>query len=351
MNFSEYLKNNIVYLDGGMGTLLQANGLQPGEHPEKWNISHPEVITNIHKSYYDSGSNVVCTNTFGANSLKFVDTELEEIIKSAICNAKKAKELANGTHEKFIALDIGPTGKLLKPLGDLDFEDAVTVFSKTVKLGVKYGADLVLIETMNDSYETKAALLAVKENCELPVLVSNAYNEDGKLMTGATPSAMVALLEGMGATAIGANCSLGPKQLTKVAEELLENASVPVILKPNAGLPEVKDGQTRFNVSPEEFADDVTKLLKKGLRIVGGCCGTTPDYIKALTEKSKDLKPIETQNKNLTVVSSYTKAVKFLNSPILIGERINPTGKKRFKQALIENDNSYILNEGVSQQE
>lgn len=351
MNFSEYLKNNIVYLDGGMGTLLQANGLQPGEHPEKWNISHPKVITNIHKNYYDSGSNVVCTNTFGANSLKFDDTELEEIIKSAICNAKKAKELANGTHEKFIALDIGPTGKLLKPLGDLDFEDAVNVFSKTVKLGVKYGVDLVLIETMNDSYETKAALLAVKENCELPVLVSNAYNEDGKLMTGATPSAMVALLEGMGATAIGANCSLGPKQLTKVAEELLENASVPVILKPNAGLPEVKNGKTKFNVTPEEFAEDVTKLLKKGLRVVGGCCGTTPDYIKALTEKSKDLKPIETQNKNLTVVSSYTKAVKFLNSPILIGERINPTGKKRFKQALIENDISYILNEGVSQQE
>ncbi len=351
MNFSEYLKNNIVYLDGGMGTLLQANGLQPGEHPEKWNISHPEIITDIHKSYFNSGSNVVCTNTFGANSLKFDDTELEEIIKSAICNAKKAKELANGTHKKFIALDIGPTGKLLKPLGDLDFEDAVNVFSKTVKLGVKYGVDLVLIETMNDSYETKAALLAVKENCGLPVLVSNAYNEDGKLMTGATPSAMVALLEGMGATAIGANCSLGPKQLTKVAEELLENASVPVILKPNAGLPEVKNGKTKFNVTPEEFAEDVTKLLKKGLRVVGGCCGTTPDYIKALTEKSKDLKPIETKNKNLTVVSSYTKAVKFLNSPILIGERINPTGKKRFKQALIENDISYILNEGVSQQE
>ena len=351
MNFSDYLKNNIVYLDGGMGTLLQAGGLKPGEHPEKWNISHPEVITNIHKSYYDSGSNVVCTNTFGANSLKFNDEELEEIIKAAIGNAKKAKELSNTTHEKFIALDIGPTGKLLKPLGDLDFEDAVTVFSKTVKLGVKYGVDLILIETMNDSYETKAALLAVKENCDLPVLVSNAYNEDGKLMTGASPAAMVALLEGMGATAIGANCSLGPKQLTKVAEELLENASVPVILKPNAGLPEVKDGETRFNVTPEEFSTDLTNLIKKGLRVIGGCCGTTPDYIKALTEKSQDLKPIEIKNKNLTVVSSYTKAVKFLNSPILIGERINPTGKKRFKQALIENDIAYILNEGVSQQE
>lgn len=351
MNFSDYLKNNIVYLDGGMGTLLQAQGLLPGEHPEKWNISHPEIITDIHKSYYNSGSNVVCANTFGANSLKFNDEELEEVIKSAISNAKKARELSDDTHEKFIALDIGPTSKLLKPLGDLDFEAAVATFSKTVKLGVKYGVDLVLIETMNDSYETKAALLAVKENCDLPVLVSNAYNEDGKLMTGASPAAMVALLEGMGATAIGANCSLGPKQLAKVAEELLENASVPVILKPNAGLPEVVDGETRFNVSPEEFSDEVTILLKKGLRVVGGCCGTTPDYIKALTEKSKDLKPVEIKNKNSTVVSSYTKAVKFLNSPILIGERINPTGKKRFKQALIENDIAYILNEGVSQQE
>ncbi len=351
MNFSEYLKHNIVYLDGGMGTLLQSQGLAAGEHPEKWNLSHPEVITNIHKNYYDSGSNVVCTNTFGANSLKFNEVELEEIIKSAISNAKKAKELSTAPQEKFIALDIGPTGKLLKPLGDLDFNDAVNIFSKTVSLGVKYGVDLVLIETMNDSYETKAALLAVKENCDLPVFVSNAYNEDGKLMTGASPAAMVALLEGMGATAIGANCSLGPKQLTKVAEELLENASVPVILKPNAGLPEIIDGKTQFNVSPEEFAEDVTKLLKKGLRVVGGCCGTTPDYIKALTEKSKNLKPLEIENKNLTVVSSYTKAVKFLNSPILIGERINPTGKKRFKQALIENDIAYILNEGVTQKE
>ncbi len=351
MNFSEYLKNNIVYLDGGMGTLLQAGGLKPGEHPEKWNISHPEIITDIHKSYFNSGSNVVCTNTFGANSLKFSDEELEEIIKSAICNAKKARELSSTPHEKFIALDIGPTGKLLKPLGDLDFEEAVTVFSKTVKLGAKYGVDLVLIETMNDSYETKAALLAVKENCGLPVLVSNAYNEDGKLMTGASPAAMVALLEGMGATAIGANCSLGPKQLANVAMELLENASVPVILKPNAGLPEVKNGKTQFNVTPEEFSEEVTELIKKGLRVVGGCCGTTPDYIKALTEKSKDLKPLEIKNKNLTVVSSYTKAVEFLNTPILIGERINPTGKKRFKQALIENDIAYILNEGVSQQE
>ena len=209
MNFKDFLKENIVYLDGGMGTLLQERGLKLGEYPERWNLTHAEEIIDIHKAYYDAGSNVVSANTFGANSLKFSDAELEEIIKAAVLNAKKAKEQARSTKDRFIALDIGPTGKLLKPLGDLDFEDAVEVFAKTVRLGAKYGVDLIFIETMNDSYETKAALLAAKENCDLPVFVSNAYNEDGKLMTGATPDAMVAMLEGMGADAIGANCLKG----------------------------------------------------------------------------------------------------------------------------------------------
>ena len=351
MNFREYLKNNIVYLDGGMGTLLQAEGLKPGEHPESWNITHPDIITNIHKAYFDAGSNVVCTNTFGANCLKFSCDELEEIIKAAIANAKAAKECSVSNAEKFIALDIGPSGKLLKPLGDLDFEDAVSVFAKTVKLGVKYGADLIIIETMNDSYETKAALLAAKENSDLPVIVSNAYGEEGKLMTGATPAAMVALLEGMGADALGANCSLGPKQLRGVAEELLKKASVPVILKPNAGLPKSVDGKTVFDITAAEFADEVAELVKKGVRVVGGCCGTTPEYIASLYNKTSDLAPVPIENKNITLVSSYTHAVEFGKSPILIGERINPTGKKRFKQALLENDIDYILSEGVNQQE
>ena len=363
MNFREYLKNNIVYLDGGMGTLLQAQGLKPGEHPEHWNISHPEVITQIHKAYYDAGSNVVSTNTFGANSLKFASDELEEIIKAAFENAKAAREQWQAEHcqaqndevhcndQKFIALDIGPTGKLLKPLGDLDFEDAVAVFAQTVKLGVKYGADLIFIETMNDSYETKAALLAAKENSDLPVLVSNAYGEDGKLMTGANAAAMVTMVEGMGADAIGANCSLGPKQLRGVVEELLENASIPVILKPNAGLPKSVNGQTIFDVTPEEFAQEIADLMDKGVRVAGGCCGTTPEYISALYQQTKDKKPCEITEKNITLVSSYTHAVKFEKEPVLIGERINPTGKKRFKQALIEHDIDYILGEGIRQEE
>ncbi len=351
MTFKEYLKTNIVYLDGGMGTLLQDQGLLPGEYPERWNLSHPDIITKIHKDYFDAGSNVVCTNTFGANSLKFEDDELEKIIQSAISNAKAAKVQSVSNQEKFIALDIGPSGRLLKPLGDLDFEDAVSIFAKTVKLGVKYGADLVIIETMNDSYETKAALLAVKENSKLPVIVSNAYGEDGKLMTGATPTAMITMLEGMGVDALGANCSLGPKQLRGVAEELLKNASVPVILKPNAGLPKSVDGKTVFDVKADEFSDEVANLVKKGVRVVGGCCGTTPEYIESLNIKTCNFTPVPIENKNITMVSSYTHSVVFGDTPILIGERINPTGKKRFKQALIENDIDYILSEGVNQQD
>ena len=351
MNFREYLSNNIVYLDGGMGTLLQANGLKPGEHPEHWNISHPDVITNIHKAYYDAGSNVVSTNTFGANSLKFDEEELEEIVKAAFENANAARKQCEQSGQKFIALDIGPTGKLLKPLGDLDFEDAVSVFAKTVKLGVKYGADLIFIETMNDSYETKAALLAAKENSDLPVLVSNAYGEDGKLMTGANAAAMVAMVEGMGADAIGANCSLGPKQLRGVVEELLLHASIPVILKPNAGLPKSVNGQTIYDVTPEAFAEEIADLISKGVRVAGGCCGTTPEYIHALYDRTKDNTPCACSEKNITCVSSYTHAVTFDKAPILIGERINPTGKKRFKQALIEHDIDYILGEGIRQEE
>ena len=351
MNFKDYLKNHIVYLDGGIGTLLQAEGLKPGEYPERWNLSHHDVIIDIHKAYFDAGSNVVCTNTFGANCLKFADDELEQIIKAAVANAKKAREQSVQKGEKFIALDIGPSGKLLKPLGDLDFEDAVNVFAKTVKLGVKYGVDLIIIETMNDSYETKAALLAAKENSNLPVIVSNAYGEDGKLMTSAAPAAMVAMLEGMGADAIGANCSLGPTQLRGVAEELLQKASVPVILKPNAGLPKSINGKTVFDVTVDEFSDEVAALVKKGVRVVGGCCGTTPEYIASLYSKTSEVAPVPIADKKITVVSSYTHAIEFGESPILIGERINPTGKKRFKQALLENDIDYILSEGVNQQE
>lgn len=350
MHIKKLLKSGVVRLDGGMGTLLQAKGLQAGEYPERWNVTHPEAIEEIHRSYYLAGSNVVSTNTFGANVLHFDVEELERLVRAAFENAKRARASV-GEDGRFIALDIGPTGRLLKPLGDLDFEDAVEIFAKTVRLGVKYGADLILIETMNDSFETKAALLAAKENSALPVFVSNAYGADGKLMTGATPEAMVALLEGMGADAIGANCSLGPRQLRPVVERLLTCASVPVLLKPNAGLPRTENGKTVYDVTEEEFAREVAAAVRLGVRAVGGCCGTTPAHIKALSKALTAVTPPPLTDKSITCVSSYTHAVVFESKPVIIGERINPTGKKRFKQALIEGDMDYILREGLRQEE
>jgi len=351
MNILDYMKDHLVYLDGGMGTLLQERGLKPGELPERWNYTHADIIIELQKAYFDAGTNVINSNTFGANCLKFDDEELDKIIKTAIENAREAARLSTAPQEKFVALDIGSMGKLLKPYGDFEFEDAVSVYAKTVKLGVKYGADLVFIETMNDSLDTKAALLAAKENSDLPVFVSNAYGEDGKLMTGATPAAMVAMLEGMHADAIGANCSLGPKQLEGVVKEYLEYASVPVLLKPNAGLPRSVDGKTVFDVYEDEFSDDVKRYIEMGVRIAGGCCGTTPLYIKATVDKTKDMTPVSLSDKGITMVSSYTHAVVFDKSPILIGERINPTGKKLFKEALRNNDIDYILGEGLNQQD
>ena len=351
MNILDYTKEHLLFLDGGMGTLLQSQGLLPGELPEQWNLSHPEIITAIHKAYFDAGSHVVNANTFGASCLKFSHEELDSIVKAAMENARAAAKQSIGTQPKWVALDIGPLGRLLKPYGDLDFEDAVSVFAETVQLGVKYGAELIFIETMNDSYETKAALLAAKENSSLPVFVSNAYGEDGKLMTGASPAAMVAMLEGMGADAIGVNCSLGPKALAPVVEEYLKYASVPVLLKPNAGLPRAVGGKTVFDVCPDAFSADVADLIRRGVRIAGGCCGTTPEYIQALTQAAKDIKPVPLTEKQHTVVSSYTHAVFFGEKPVIIGERINPTGKKRFKEALKAGDMDYILKEGIAQED
>ena len=349
MNVTEYLKTHTLLLDGGMGTLLQERGLTAGEKPESWNLSHPDEIMEISKAYFDAGSHVVNTNTFGANRLKFRSDELEKLIPAAVEIVKTARQKSDTPGEKYVALDIGPTGKLLKPLGDLDFEDAVSIFAETVRIGAKAGADLIMIETMSDCYETKAALLAAKENCDLPVFVSNAYGENGRLMTGATPAAMVAMLEGMGADAIGVNCSFGPDKLAPVVLEYLKYASVPVILKPNAGLPHSENGKTFYDIQPKEFSEIVASLIEKGVRVAGGCCGTTPAYIAALSEKIKGITPPPIEPKSFTVVSSFSRAVDFDEQPVLIGERINPTGKKRFQQALFEQDTDYVLKEAFAQ--
>ncbi len=347
MDVKKYLQQNTVYFDGGTGTLLQEAGLALGELPERWNVTHAEKIIEIHRAYFNAGSNIVCANTFGANALKFSAEELEEIIRAAMANARLA---TTDKERQWVALDIGPLGKLLKPYGDYDFEEAVATFAKTVKLGVKYGADLIYIETMGDAYETKAAVLAAKENSSLPIFVSCAYGSDCKLMTGASPEAMVATLEGLGVDAIGANCSLGPKQLQEVVKRLLAVSSVPVIVKPNAGLPRVEEGKTTYDCSAEEFASYMAEFASMGARVLGGCCGTTPKYIEKTVEATKGISPLPVTDKNITWVSSYTHAVAF-DKPLIIGERINPTGKKRFKQALLDGDKEYALNEAITQKE
>ncbi len=348
MNILETLKSKILFFDGGTGSVLQSRGLIPGELPELWNINRPEEIIRLHREYLEAGCDIIKTNTFGVNRLKFSGSPSVQEITVAAMNC--AKEAVRGFKAKFIALDIGPCGKLLKPLGDLDFEDAVSLFAEVIKAGSPY-ADLVLIETMNDSLETKAAVLAAKENCDLPVFVTNVYDSSCKLMTGSSPEAMAAMLEGLRVDAIGVNCSLGPVQLMPAVERLLACSSLPVIVNPNAGLPRCENGNTVYDISPEEFAKATAEMVKKGVRIAGGCCGTTPGHIKLLTKSCKNFTPLSVTQKNNTVVSSYTHAVSFGNSPVIIGERINPTGKKAFKEALRNNDIAYILNEGLTQQE
>ena len=342
------IKTKRLFLDGGTGTVLQSMGLPNGTPPEIWNVENPDAVIQLHKAYFDAGSNIVATNTFGVNCEKYEN--YKEIIKCAIDNAKKAKELC-GKSDTFVALDIGPTGHLLKPLGDLEFERAVEIFSATIKEGVKHGVDLVLIETMNDSLETKAAVIAAKENCALPIFVTNVYDSKGKLMTGADAAAMVTMLEALGAAAVGLNCSLGPDKMLDVVKVMSEYSSLPIIVKPNAGLPVVTDGKTVFDTDKDEFALSCKTLAQNGACILGGCCGTTPEYIKALKSAVEDVPYIFPSKKNHTLVSSYTHAVEIGQKPLLIGERINPTGKKKLKEALKEKDMNYILSEAVKQAE
>jgi len=343
-NIRSLIKNKRLIFDGAMGSLLQANGLMPGELPERWNITHSDVIVDIHRQYLKAGAEIITTNTFGLNNLKYSRSEMDKIAKAAIDNARKAGA-------KIVAYDIGPSGRMIKPWGDFAFEDAVKLFKEQALLAKKYGADLVLIETMADSYETKAALLAVKENTDLPVFVTNAYSLDGKLLTGASPKAMVSMLEGLGADVIGANCSMGPKQLYAIAKELCKYASVPVMIQPNAGLPVIRNNKTVYDVGKEQFAKTVASMVDLGVSIFGGCCGTTPEYIKLMSDKLKD-KPLNiSREKEDTIVSSYAKAVQIYNDlPIIVGERINPSGNKNLKAAIIEQDFDYVIKLGLEQE-
>lgn len=346
------LGKELLFFDGGMGTLLQKEGLQPGELPEVWNIEHYEAVQKIHKAYFESGSDIVLTNTFGANAVKFHSDKytLKEIVEKAIDNVRRAAEAAN-KEEYYVALDMGPTGRLLQPMGDLSFEEAYNAYKEVMLYGETAGADLIHIETMSDTYEVKAAVLAAKENTSLPVFVTLIFDEKGKLLTGGDIPSVVAMLEGLRVNAIGMNCGLGPEQMLPILEELSKYCSLPIIIKPNAGLPKQRDGQTYYDVLPDMFAEAMKKIVEKGACVIGGCCGTTPEHIAAMVENCRGMEIVKPIYKEDTLVSSYGKTVIIGDKPIVIGERINPTGKKRFKQALKEHDLDYILKEGVTQEE
>lgn len=346
MTILERLRKERIYMDGGTGTMLQAAGLPGGKAPEDWNLENPSEITKLHRSYLEAGCTVISSNTFGVNSLKY--DNYEELICAAFACAREALK---DYPDRYVAYDVGPTGKLLEPLGDLGFEDAVSIYKDGMRVAADCGADCILIETMNDSYETKAAVLAAKETCDLPVFVTNVYDGSGKLMTGANPPAMIAMLEGLHCDAIGMNCSLGPDQMAKLVPVFAEYASVPIIVTPNAGLPRVENGRTVYDVDPEEFARHMVTIANAGATILGGCCGTTPEYMRQVIAATKDLPYALPEPKNRTLISSYTHAVELKRGPVLIGERINPTGKKRLKEALRTKNLNYILQEGLRQVE
>ena len=396
------LGKEVLFFDGGTGTVLQEMGLKAGELPETWNINKPENIIDLNFRYFCAGSNIVNTNTFGAFITKF-PLNLEKIITSAIENANAAREkfyrecwkdtgfesellnnsdvnagsascaegdscnkgsagcTENNPAKKFIAFDIGSCGKLLKPMGDLDFEDCVSLYKKSFKIAFKCKIDCVMIETMNDGYETKAAVLAAKETMQelgvsFPIIVSNVYDQQGRTLSGSTPETMIAMLEGLRVDVIGVNCSLGPEQMKPVVKRLCEAASVPILVKPNAGLPKVVDGKTVFDVSADDFVKTMVELSEFGPAVLGGCCGTTPEYIKKLVSHADEFNyALANKKKNSSscgYISSNTQIVYFgaENPPVLIGERINPTGKKKFKEALRNNDIAYIIHQGLEQE-
>ena len=347
MKLREQLGKQLLFFDGAMGTMMQKAGLKPGENGELWNLREPEKVYGIHKAYADAGCHIIKTNTFGANRFKLEGSgyAVEEVVAAAVKLARRA--IGPGG---MVALDLGPTGKLLEPLGDLGFEEAVSAFGEMVRAG-QDGADLILIETMSDTYEIKAAVLAAKENSDLPIVVTVTPDADGHLLTGGDLPTVVCMLEGLGVDVVGLNCGFGPSEMKKHLKTMAAVSDTPLAVNPNAGLPETENGQVKYRVQPEEFAEVMEELVGEGAWMIGGCCGTTPDHIRAMIERCRghELQPIRLKKK--TWVSSYTKTVTFGGRPVIIGERINPTGKARLKQALRENDMEYLYREGIVQTE
>ena len=346
------MKERRLYLDGGMGSMLQAAGLPEGLLPDVWGMQNPAAVQGVHRAYLEAGARLITTNTFGTSAPKLAPygVTVDEVMAAAVANVRQAMQQA-GVEDAYVCADLGPSGKLLRPYGDLDFEDAVTLFAETVRAAAKAGADCILIETMSDLYEMKAAVLAAKENCDLPILASLIFDATGKLLTGGSPRAAVGLLEGLGVDVLGINCGLGPKEMAPTFEALWEDASTPLLLQPNAGLPHSVDGKAVYDVSPEEYAAEMLPLAPMAT-ILGGCCGTTPAHIKALIDATKELPLPEVTQKDTLFITSYCQAVALDGKdPVIIGERINPTGKKKLQAALREGDTGYVLNEAFKQEE
>ena len=341
-NITEALRTRRLYFDGATGSVLLSRGLGAGTPPEAWNDERPEEIVRLHKEYLAAGADIIKTNSFGINPLKYADYSVR--VRRALALANEAR----GEYpDAYVALDIGPLGKLIAPLGDLDFEDAVAAYRSIASAGCE-GADLVLIETLSDIYEAKAAVLGVREACDLPIFVSLVFDKRGKLMTGADPAAVVATLEGLGVSAIGMNCAEGPDGMLKILPTLVSRASVPVIVNPNAGLPRVEDGRAVYDLSVGDFASKMVEVA--GLAtVLGGCCGTSPEYIRAMKKSTKDVPFFYPEKKNITTVSSYTHEVDIGCAPVLIGERINPTGKPKLKEAIRTHNLDYLLTEALTQ--
>ena len=340
MDFSKY-----ILFDGAMGTTLQSMGLNAGETPEFMSIEQPQTVLSVHKAFVSAGADAVTANTFGANRLKLGEKYTpEQVIKASI-------DLVKQSGAKYAVLDIGPTGALLEPIGNCTFEQAYDLFKEQVVAGVAAGADAIIIETMSDLLETKAALLAAKENSDLPVLVTMTFGEDGRTFLGVSPENAAITLSSLGADAIGVNCSLGPEELTPVVEKLLEFSPVPVIVQPNAGIPVIVNSKTVFPVGAQEFAQHFKRFIEMGVSVIGGCCGTTPEHIAALRTLIDGKEPIKRNIKKYTAFTGTQNTVVLNGTTAIIGERINPTGKKRLKEAIKSQDFGYIVDEAIKQQE
>ena len=331
------MKERRLYLDGGMGSMLQAAGLPEGLLPDVWGMENPQAVQGVHRAYLEAGCRLITTNTFGTSAPKLAPYGVTpaQVMTAAVANVRAAMDQA-GVTDGYVCADIGPSGKLLRPYGDLDFEAAVGLFAETVRAAAQAGADCILIETMSDLYEMKAAVLAAKENCDLPILASLIFDETGKLLTGGSPRAAVALLEGLGVDVFGLNCGLGPKEMAPVFQALWEDTSTPLLLQPNAGLPRSEGGKAVYDVSPADYARQMRPLAPMAT-LLGGCCGTTPDHLRALIQATQDIPLPEIPQWDTLLISSYCQAVALDGrDPVIIGERINPTGKKKLQTALRE---------------